>query len=180
MSEKTTEDCNGKPSGNTMAPKHHRWIEFVGKICGPEGCGYRRHPDGDLTWQCDGGDSMRAAERILTDMGGIDVAASVAHFRAHGARCDCEIAFNVERGGGMKHEERRRRRRAYCAEMGPMLTGTYVRGQPADAEQLLAAFHLLTDHGLSIYACVDGCFDILDGSTMLEYAYDEEGMRYWP
>jgi hypothetical protein len=36
------------------------------------------------------------AKEVMRDMGGIDIAASLEFFQAHGGHCDCEILYNVD------------------------------------------------------------------------------------
>jgi hypothetical protein len=80
---------------DVMTPEHPRWEEFCERLAGPEGCHFRRKPDGRATWKCAGGTDKTLATKILKTMG-MDVAASLACFEAHGGYCDCEILFNVE------------------------------------------------------------------------------------
>ena len=78
-----------------MTPKHPRWVEFCNRLAGPEGCDFKKKPDGDATWTCAGGNDKTFATKILKAMN-MDVAASLAHFDEHGGHCDCEILFNVQ------------------------------------------------------------------------------------
>ena len=78
-----------------MTPKHPRWEEFCNRLAGPEGCDFKKKPDGDATWTCAGGNDKTFATKILKAMN-MDVAASLAHFDEHGGHCDCEILFNVQ------------------------------------------------------------------------------------
>jgi Protein of unknown function (DUF2695) len=58
-----------------------RWDEFLGAAV--------------LKWSCQHGHCQ--AERIMAEMGGIDIKASIAYFEEHGGYCDCEILYNVDR-----------------------------------------------------------------------------------
>jgi hypothetical protein len=78
-----------------MTDKHPRWEEFCNRLAGPEGCNFRKKPDGNTTWTCFGGTDKTFATRILEAMG-MDVTASLAYFSEHGGHCDCEILFNVQ------------------------------------------------------------------------------------
>jgi hypothetical protein len=80
---------------DVMTPAHPRWEEFSERLSGPEGCNFRRKPDGSSTWTCKAGADKTMATKILKAMG-MDVAASLTYFEAHGGYCDCEILFNVE------------------------------------------------------------------------------------
>jgi uncharacterized protein DUF2695 len=40
--------------------------------------------------------TLRLAEKVLRDMGGIDIEASLEYFREHGGYCDCEILVNID------------------------------------------------------------------------------------
>ena len=44
---------------------------------------------------CDG-EKQRHAKRIMTDMGDVDIPASIEYLEAHGGYCDCEILMNGE------------------------------------------------------------------------------------
>jgi hypothetical protein len=57
-------------------------------------------------WRCDGDEGNnrttpehvhRHAKGVMATMGGIDTAASLDFFKAHGGYCDCEILLNVVR-----------------------------------------------------------------------------------
>ena len=78
-----------------MTLQHPRWEEFCERLAGPEGCAFRKKPDGNTTWKCAGGNDKTFAAKILKAMR-MDVAASLAYFDAHGGLCDCEILFNVQ------------------------------------------------------------------------------------
>jgi len=86
-----------------MTPKHPRWNEFFDRLEGPEGCNFREE-DGQLRFNCGGGADQSKAVTILHRMGfdGISIAQSQDYFNAHGGFCDCEILFNVDKGGGAK------------------------------------------------------------------------------
>jgi hypothetical protein len=38
----------------------------------------------------------RGAEKVLREMGGIDVEASIDYFENNGGSCDCEVLLNVD------------------------------------------------------------------------------------
>lgn len=80
-----------------MTPEHPRWEEFCNRLGGPEGCNFQEgaEPPHTITWNCAGGSDKTFATKILEAMD-MDVAASLAHFDAHGGHCDCEILFNVQ------------------------------------------------------------------------------------
>lgn len=80
-----------------MLPGHPRWMEFLERLCGPEGCNFT-----ETTWTCFGGDDKRFSRGILADMGlsGPAIAASLAYFEDHGGYCDCEVVFNLGCGDG--------------------------------------------------------------------------------
>jgi len=69
---------------NILNTDNPRWDEFaqrlVDELPGP-GC-------------CD--HSHRAAKRIMTDMGNINIPASIEFFEENGGYCDCEILLNVD------------------------------------------------------------------------------------
>ena len=73
-----------------------RWNVFVARLGHALTDGL---PEG--TWRCgdDGSDGSkhRYAEAVLAELGGIDIAGTLAFFRQHGGYCDCEILFNVDR-----------------------------------------------------------------------------------
>jgi hypothetical protein len=78
-----------------MSPDSARWDEFVEKLEGPNGCNFRE-VDGESKWTCKGGMDKSNAARILREMRGVDLDATLAFFDQHGGHCDCEILFNVE------------------------------------------------------------------------------------
>jgi hypothetical protein len=67
---------------NTESP---RWDEFADRLVD-------ELPG--VTLACD--HSYRAAKQIMTDMGGVDIPASIEFFQQHGGYCDCEILLNVD------------------------------------------------------------------------------------
>lgn len=87
----------------TMTPKHPRWAEFRNRLEGPEGCNFRRVPEGskdpnDTTWECDSNDrTLPKARRILHNMSlsETEIINSILFFHQHGGHCDCEVVFNV-------------------------------------------------------------------------------------
>jgi hypothetical protein len=78
-----------------MDPTHPKWDEFCDRLEGTEGCNYRNSADGETTWDCAGGEDKTFAEKILKDIGNIDIAETFALFEQHGGYCDCEILMNV-------------------------------------------------------------------------------------
>lgn len=81
-----------------MTRENPRWEEFVKRLYGPEGCNFRRDPDGVIRNDCglerESGVDRPLARRILEDMD-CDVDGSLAYFVEHGGYCDCEILYNV-------------------------------------------------------------------------------------
>lgn len=63
----------------TMTPAHPRWQEFVDR----------------LSHACICIDSTENARRVLADMTGLDVDASLAALRVLGGGCDCAIVFEI-------------------------------------------------------------------------------------
>jgi len=80
---------------DVMTPQHPRWKEFCNRLAGPEGCDFKKNPDGKATWTCAGGNDRTFAVKILKTMN-MDVKNSLAYFSEHGGHCDCEILFNVQ------------------------------------------------------------------------------------
>jgi uncharacterized protein DUF2695 len=66
-----------------LTPASPRWEEFVRA--------YDAIPEDGPA--CD--HSYRNAERIMAEMGDIDIPATLEYFRDHGGYCDCEIGMNV-------------------------------------------------------------------------------------
>jgi hypothetical protein len=67
-----------------MTIESQRWQEFCARLAravSPNTCG---HDHGE-------------AEKILKEMGNIDVEASIDYFENNGGYCDCEILLNVDR-----------------------------------------------------------------------------------
>lgn len=78
-----------------MTPTNPRWDEFTEKLGGEDGCNFREK-DGKTIWTCNGEKDRPFARKILTEMGDIDIDATMEFFNKHGGYCDCEILFNVE------------------------------------------------------------------------------------
>lgn len=78
-----------------LTPEHPRWDEFTEKLSGEEGCNFREK-DGRTIWNCNGGKDRPFTRKILTEMAGIDIEATMEYFNSRGGYCDCEILFNVE------------------------------------------------------------------------------------
>lgn len=83
---------------DTMTPEHERWDEFAERLAGPEGCN-AKNAGGVGTWDCTGHTDRPHATAILTEMGNIDVNASLVYFKEHGGYCDCKILLNVDAVG---------------------------------------------------------------------------------
>ena len=81
----------------TMNHDHPRWLEFLERLEGPEGCDFQGEDEKSTTWKCKGGNDKSKATHILTEMGEINIEASLAFFQENGGHCDCEIIFNVDR-----------------------------------------------------------------------------------
>ena len=87
----------GKGKSMTMeilTPKSRRWDEFADALFA-----VTRVPGNPDEWLCDGdaGEHVyRYAKAVMTKMGNIDIAGTLAFFREHGGYCDCEILFNVD------------------------------------------------------------------------------------
>jgi hypothetical protein len=85
-----------------MTPANPRWVEFCLRLQGPEGINSTQTDPDDvntLRWTCFGGLEDSFASRILERMGltPAEVTLSLRYFLDHGAGCDCEILWNVER-----------------------------------------------------------------------------------
>jgi len=68
-----------------LTPESPRWGEFVHTLVATLGT----PPSG-----CKG--DYRHAREILTEMGGIDIEASLRCFKSDGGYCDCEILLNAD------------------------------------------------------------------------------------
>jgi hypothetical protein len=95
MSKMARKNMPVSTAKDAMTPQHPRWEEFCNRLAGPEGCNFRKKPDGNATWKCAGGNDRTSAVNILKAMN-MDVAASLAYFEENGGHCDCEILFNVQ------------------------------------------------------------------------------------
>jgi hypothetical protein len=79
---------------SVLTPQNPQWTEFVNRLSAA------LYID-DKSWRCDGDQGMspehvhRHAKAVMATMGGIDTAASLDFFKAHGGYCDCEILLNV-------------------------------------------------------------------------------------
>lgn len=81
-----------------MNHSNDRWEEFLSRLEGPEGCDFQEKEPGNhksITWKCEGGENKDYSKKILEEMGGIDIEASLRFFEENGGHCDCEILFNV-------------------------------------------------------------------------------------
>src|SRR2546422_66299 len=74
-----------------MLPTHPGWIDFYLKLSGsfPKGVDAEGRRSA-----C--GHTHRRAEAALREMAGIDVARTLAIFRRHEGRCDCEVLLEFE------------------------------------------------------------------------------------
>jgi hypothetical protein len=79
-----------------LTPEHPRWDELLIPLMGRNGCNMRADVVKGWSWECEG--DFAKSRAILTQMGGIDVEATLAGFEARGASCDCEVVFNVTAG----------------------------------------------------------------------------------
>jgi hypothetical protein len=66
-----------------LTPVHPRWRDFAEQLSKALDCDPCDH-------------DHRRARRVMAEMGGFDIDASLAYFEAHGGYCDCEIMFNVD------------------------------------------------------------------------------------
>jgi hypothetical protein len=69
-----------------MTIENPRWKEFCERL------------DSALSKRPCDAQTLRQATKVLRDMGGIDIDASLEYFREHGGYCDCEIFCNVDPG----------------------------------------------------------------------------------
>jgi hypothetical protein len=67
-----------------MTPSHPRWSDFKGMLA-----------TAVRVEDCDAA-SLRLSKRLLRNMDGIDVPKSLAHLKANGGYCDCEVLRNVD------------------------------------------------------------------------------------
>jgi uncharacterized protein DUF2695 len=84
---------NMKSMSETLTPKSNRWEAFINALgsCRANqrlrrGQRYRQLPR-----------RYRQAKRIMTEMGNVDIPASLVFFQNNGGHCDCEILLNVDR-----------------------------------------------------------------------------------
>jgi hypothetical protein len=69
----------------TESPRWNEFTEALGQIVFPaEGILNCTH-------------NHRHAEQVMSEMGGVDIPASLEYFEEHGGYCDCEILLNVDR-----------------------------------------------------------------------------------
>jgi hypothetical protein len=81
-----------------------RWVEFVSRLGGPEGCNFKQLDPNDplkVSWTCKGGTDQSLARQILTKMGlsKANIAETLRYCSETGGHCDCEILFNTDRDG---------------------------------------------------------------------------------
>ena len=79
-----------------LTPGHPKWVEFCDRLGGPEFCDFRDTESGGITFNCSGETDRPGATKILAEMEGIDVAASLEWMSENGGYCDCEILFNCD------------------------------------------------------------------------------------
>jgi Protein of unknown function (DUF2695) len=66
-----------------LTPENPQWMTFLGMLAGAH-CAHGCQHD------------YRHSEKIMTDIGGIDIPESIAFFQKHGGFCDCEVGLNVQ------------------------------------------------------------------------------------
>jgi hypothetical protein len=79
-----------------LTPSHTRWLEFINKLVGPEGCNLWQDGDGETHWQCDG-DSSNTRKILRKHYSEVNIDKTLKYFQEKGACCDCEIVFNLGR-----------------------------------------------------------------------------------
>jgi hypothetical protein len=78
-----------------LTPESPRWDVFVAALQSA----LEITPE---SWRCDGDQAQagpnvyRYAKQVMTEMGNINIAESIALFESLGGYCDCEILFNVD------------------------------------------------------------------------------------
>jgi hypothetical protein len=76
--------------GMVLTPNSvERWFEFMDKLGEALFAGLAE--DDRRSSLCE--HDHRFATKIMSEMGGIDIPASLAFFRKHGGCCDCEVGF---------------------------------------------------------------------------------------
>jgi Protein of unknown function (DUF2695) len=70
-----------------LTPESPRWDEFANRL-------YWIVPN---PGHCD--HDHRYAKQIMSEMGSVDIPASIEFFQEHGGYCDCEILLNVDPDG---------------------------------------------------------------------------------
>jgi len=79
----------GRHMAEILTPDSPRWDEFSDALDAIGRC------DGDGTGESNPALVHRYAKVVMTTMGNIDIAGSIAFFEEHGGYCDCEILLNV-------------------------------------------------------------------------------------
>ena len=77
-----------------LTPESARWDEFADRLF------WIITADGNL--RCDGDrepNVHRYAKQIMSEMGSVNIPASIEFFQEHGGYCDCEILLNVDPDG---------------------------------------------------------------------------------
>ena len=89
-----------KPEPRLMTQKE--FARLCDWLYGPQGCYFRPHPNdtNEMTWRCDG--SLRKTRQWLRRRDFLSLNGNSKRLRALGARCDCEVLFNVQ---GRWHED---------------------------------------------------------------------------
>lgn len=72
------------------------WEEFIERLIGEEGCNFREE-NGKYVWDCKG--NLDYARAILESMYEYNIEATLSYFESCGGHCDCEIVFNLWKGG---------------------------------------------------------------------------------
>jgi hypothetical protein len=96
-SDRTSRMLATRKKENTMpevlTPENPRWEQFTAAML--DSMESMELCDGDAR-QAEPDKVHRHAKAVMTAMGDIDIAATLAFFEAHGGYCDCEILLNVD------------------------------------------------------------------------------------
>jgi Protein of unknown function (DUF2695) len=96
-SDRTSRMLATRKKENTMpevlTPENPRWEQFTAAML--DSMKSMELCDGDAR-QAEPDKVHRHAKAVMTAMGDIDIAATLAFFEAHGGYCDCEILLNVD------------------------------------------------------------------------------------
>lgn len=77
-----------EPKREIPTPDSPRWATFIEEL---ESCLSECGCDGDSPEHV-----HRYSKAVMREMGGVDVAVSLAYFQENGGYCDCEILLNVD------------------------------------------------------------------------------------